>query len=71
MITCTKTEEGYRLDGLSAADLEVIQDGITRLFNETDRKEHRAFRTQVLGINRPIDAELDKLEVKKQFILNI
>lgn len=66
MITCHKAEEGYTLEGLSADDLEIIQEGIIRLFNESTRKMHRSFRTHVLNINRPIEAVLDSLENKKQ-----
>lgn len=65
MITCSKTDSNaYALSGLTACDLELIQEAIIRLFNESNRKEHRDFRTQVLQINRPIDNELEKLEKK-------
>ena len=66
MITCTKTENGFCLDRLSADDLELIQDAIIHMFNVTNKKDHRSFRKQVLEINRPIDAELEKLEYEKQ-----
>lgn len=70
MITIEKTDEGYNIKGLSADDLDIIQEGIVRLFNQSNRKEHRCFRTQVLNINRPIEAVLDSLENKKQLSID-
>ena len=62
MITCTKTENKYRIDGLTPEYLELIQDAIIHQFNVNNKKEHRKFRTMVLKLNRPIDEELEKLE---------
>ena len=59
MITCTKTGNSFSVNGLNASDLEVIQDGIIRLFNESNRAEHSKFRRQVLEINAPIDKQLE------------
>ena len=62
MISVTKDTEGlYVLSGLSANDLEIIQEGIIRLFDESRRDEHRPFRRQVLQLNQPIELELDRL----------
>lgn len=62
MITCTKDNEGtYTLDGLTSDDLEVIQEGILRLFAESRKEADRTFRRQVRAINKPIDHELDKI----------
>ena len=62
MITCKRTNNSFSIEGLTVADMEVIQDGIIRLFNESHRAEHSNFRNQVLRINRPIDDELEKLK---------
>ncbi len=62
MISCTKDTEGsYTLAGLSASNLEIIQEGILRLFDESRREEHRPYRRQVLQVNKPIENELDRL----------
>ena len=67
MISCTKTNDNkYSLDNLSLEDLEVLQEGIIRLFHESLRDEHRDFRTQVLRINRAIEPVLDVHEKQKQ-----
>lgn len=66
MITCTIDNEGnYTLDGLTADDLEVIQEGILRLFAESRKEADRTFRRQVRAINKPIDHELDKIYADK------
>lgn len=66
MITCTKDNEGsYTLDGLTPDDLEVIQEGILRLFAESRTEADRAFRRQVRAINKVIDHELDKIYADK------
>lgn len=66
MIKCTKTSDNtYTLEGLTIADLEMIQVGIASQFNQANKAEHRSFRTDVLRLNRPIEAELDKLEYLK------
>ncbi len=62
MITCEKDSEGsYILSGLSATDIEIIQEGILRLFAESRKETDRKFRRQVRMINQPIDDELDKI----------
>lgn len=67
MITCKKTgDNSFTLEGLTLADLETIQTGLASQFNQASKEEFREFRTQVLRLNRPIDAELEKLEFEKQ-----
>jgi len=62
MITCTKDSEGtYTLAGLSSSDLDILQEGILRLFAESRKEEHRPFRGQVLQINSPIEQQLDRV----------
>lgn len=62
MITCTKNKNNrYDLHNLTVSDLQLLQEAISRLFNESSRTEHREFRTQVLELDRPIDNELYKL----------
>ena len=62
MITCEKDGEGsYILLGLSASDIEIIQEGLLRLFAESRKEGDRPFRRQVLNIHIPIDVELDKI----------
>ena len=57
-----KIEKGtYTISGLTLEDLENIQEGLHRLFNESNKDRHRGFRTQVLYIDRVIDPELAKL----------
>lgn len=62
MIECKKEDDGnYTISGLSASDIEIIQEGILRLFAESRKEGDRPFRRQLLNINIPIDAELDKI----------
>jgi hypothetical protein len=62
MIECKKENDGnYTISGLSASDIEIIQEGILRLFAESRKETDRKFRHQVLVINQPIDEELEKL----------
>jgi hypothetical protein len=61
MITCRKEQDGtYTLSGLKANDLDALQEGIIRLFDESRKEEHRPFRRQILQINSPIDSALDR-----------
>ena len=62
MIKCTRTgDNSFTLEGLTIADLETIQTGIANQFNQASKEEHRSFRSDVLRLNRPIEAELEKL----------
>jgi len=62
MIECKKEDDGtYTVSGLSASDIEIIQEGILRLFAESRQETDRKFRRQVLVINQPIDDVLEKL----------
>lgn len=62
-ISCIKTgENSYSMEGLNFADLELIEEAISRLFNESNRTENREFRTQVLAINRPMDQYISKIK---------
>jgi|GEM_PF-5050120 len=69
-ITKTTGKNEYTLEGLTFADLEIIEEGIIRLFNESSKNEHRDFRKQVLRINRGINPALEDMEMKKQQFLN-
>lgn len=60
MITCTNDNGAYTLTGLLPEDLSILQEAIIRLFNESNKAEHRGFRSQVLRINRAIDPEIEK-----------
>lgn len=60
MTGITKDNDTYTLTGLSMEDLEVIQEGLHRLFTESHKDEHRNFRSQVLKIDRAIDPVLGK-----------
>lgn len=72
MITCTKDNEGtFTITGLTSEHLEVIQEGILRLFAESKTEADRLFRRQVRMINRPIDNELDKIFNNQVFQRNI
>lgn len=62
MIGIVKDNDGtYSLSGLSSGDLDIIQEGIIRLFDESRRDEHRPFRREILQINKPIENELDRI----------
>ncbi len=62
MIGIVKDNDGtYSLTGLSSGDLDIIQEGIIRLFDESRRDEHRPFRRQILQINKPIEHVLDRI----------
>lgn len=60
MINCNKENGFYTLCGLRINDLDLLQEGLHRLFNESRKKEHRDFRSQILRIDRAIDPELEK-----------
>jgi len=62
MIGIVKEDVGtYSLTGLTSGDLDIIQEGIIRLFDESRLEEHRKFRRQILQINHPIENELDRI----------
>jgi len=72
MITCTKDMEGtYSLSGLTSDDLEIIQEGILRLFAESRKEDDRPFRRQVRTINKPIENELDRIYADQVLQRNI
>lgn len=72
MIAIAKDNEGtYSLSGLTADDLEIIQEGILRLFSESKREEDRTFRRQVRILNKPIDKELDRIYADQVLQRNI
>lgn len=60
MVTCIKENGTYTLSGLLPEDLDIIQEAIIRLFNESSKAGHRDFRSKILRVNRAIDPELDK-----------
>jgi len=67
MITCNSTAgDTFCIEGLTISDFELIQEAIARLFNESNRDEHRQFRRQVLSINRAIDSAFDFDKKKHQ-----
>lgn len=67
MITCTKENGTYKLSGILPEDLDILQEAIIRLFNESNKAGHRDFRSQILRINRAIDPEIEKnLKQKNQ-----
>ena len=59
-MNCINDNGSFTLSGLSIEDLELLQEGLHRLFNESQKDEHREFRSQVLRIDRAIDPELEK-----------
>jgi hypothetical protein len=72
MIAIAKDNEGtYSLSGLTADELEIIQEGILRLFAESKREEDRTFRRQVRILNKPIDKELDRIYADQVLQRNI
>lgn len=60
MIKLKQDDATYSLKNLKIKDLEIIQEGLHRLFNESAKNEHHDFRTQVLEIDRAIDPALAK-----------
>lgn len=59
---CVKVGDNqYELRGLTLNDIEILQEGLARLFNESRREEHRSFRKEINELNRPIEDELDKI----------
>lgn len=60
MIGIKKDNDTYTLTGLTIDDLEILQEGLHRLFGESQKQEHREFRSQTLRIDRAIDPELEK-----------
>jgi len=60
MINCTNNDGSYTIEGLNIEDLKLIQEGLHKLFNESQKKEHREFRTQVLRIDRAIDPQIEE-----------
>jgi hypothetical protein len=69
MIHCNKENGSYTLTGLMINDLDVLQEGLHRLFNESQKTEHRDFRSQILRIDRAIDPELERHFILKEFDL--
>ena len=68
MITLNKENGNYTLAGLSINDLEILQEGLHRLFNESQKDKHHDFRTDVLQIDRAINPELDKYFYEKEIV---
>lgn len=69
MTELKKDNDTYTLTGLSIDDLEMMQEGLHRLFNESQKREHRNFRRQVLQIDRAIDPALEKHFNSKNYML--
>lgn len=61
MITCTPSENGYNISGLSPADLEIIDEALCLAFGLNRGQDHRGYRTAILQIHQPVSEEIDKL----------
>jgi len=66
MIQLSEIEPGcFDLLGLSAADLEILDEALCMLFAQSLKAEHRPFRSTILQIHEPISEQLDKLSTEK------
>jgi hypothetical protein len=61
MITCELQPDGsYNISGLSLSDLEMVEEGIHFIFNQSRKEEHRHYRHQAIELVTPITDVLDK-----------
>lgn len=62
MITCEQYGDGmYQIKELTAEDLEMMEESLCYIFNQSRKEEHRPFRKHVLQIVTPISDMLDKI----------
>jgi hypothetical protein len=61
MINCELQPDGsYFISGLSLSDLEMFEEGIHFIFNQSRKEEHRHYRHQAIELVKPITDILDK-----------
>lgn len=66
MVSLIPSDDGcFDLTGLSAADLEILDEALCMLFAQSLKAEHRPFRSTILQIHEPISEQLDKLSTEK------
>ncbi len=66
MVTLKPSEDGcFDLLGLSAADLDILDEALCMLFAQSGKAEHSSFRSLILQIHEPISEQLDKLSTDK------
>jgi hypothetical protein len=61
MITCELQPDGlYSISGLTLSDLEMLEEGIHFVFNQSRKEEHRHYRHQAIELVKPLTDILDK-----------